>query len=69
MAPASAPAPAAAAKGSSTRTEIKPGMTTAEVRRALGTPDAEVVFGGKTKWQYKGMAVVFVDGKVTDVQF
>ena len=70
VAPAAAPAPAAAAaKGSSTRTEIKPGMTIAEVRRAFGTPDAEVVFGGKTKWQYKGMAVVFVDGKVTDVQF
>jgi hypothetical protein len=59
----------AAPKGSSTRTEIKPGMTIAEVRRAFGAPDAEVVFGGKTKWQYKGMAVVFVDGKVTDVQF
>jgi hypothetical protein len=44
-------------------------MTIAEVRRAFGAPDAEVVFGGKTKWQYKGMAVVFVDGKVTDVQF
>ena len=36
---------------------------------SIGAPDAEVVFGGKTKWQYKGMAVVFVDGKVTDVQF
>jgi Zn-dependent protease with chaperone function len=70
VAPATAPASSAAApKGSSTRTEIKPGMTIAEVRRAFGAPDAEVVFGGKTKWQYKGMAVVFVDGKVTDVQF
>jgi predicted Zn-dependent protease len=66
VAPASAPA---AAKGSSTRTEIKPGMTSDEVRRALGAPEAEIVFGGKTRWTYKGMAVVFVEGKVTDVQF
>jgi Zn-dependent protease with chaperone function len=65
VAPASAPA---AAKGSSTRTEIKPGMTSDEVRRALGAPEAEIVFGGKTRWTYKGMAVLFVEGKVTDVQ-
>jgi Zn-dependent protease with chaperone function len=64
VAPASAPA-----KGSVTRTEIKLGMTSDEVRRALGAPEAEIVFGGKTRWTYKGMAVVFVEGKVTDVQF
>jgi hypothetical protein len=44
-------------------------MTSDEVRRALGAPEAEIVFGGKTRWTYKGMAVVFVEGKVTDVQF
>jgi hypothetical protein len=65
---APAVAPASGQKGA-TRTEIKPGMSSDEVRRALGVPEAEIVFGGKTKWQYKGMAVVFVDGKVTDVQF
>ena len=51
------------------RTEIKPGMTTDEVRRALGDPDAEVVFGGKTQWSYPGLTVVFVNGKVADVKF
>ena len=51
------------------RTEIKPGMTTDEVRRALGDPDAEVVFGGKTQWSYPGLTVVFVNDKVTDVRF
>ena len=51
------------------RTEIKPGMTTDEVRRALGDPDAEIVFGGKTQWSYPGLTVVFVNGKVADVKF
>lgn len=69
LAAPAAPAAPPAVSASASRTEIKPGMTTDDVRRALGAPDAEVVFGGKTKWQYKGMAVVFVDGKVADVQF
>jgi Zn-dependent protease with chaperone function len=51
------------------RTEIKPGMTTADVRSALGDPTAEVVFGAKTQWKYPGLTVIFVAGKVTDVQF
>ena len=51
------------------RTEIKPGMTAAEVHAALGDPAAEVVFGGKTQWTYPALTVVFVDGKVTDVRF
>jgi hypothetical protein len=51
------------------RTEIRPGMTTTEVRAALGDPEAEVVFGGKTQWTYPALTVVFVDGKVTDVRF
>jgi Zn-dependent protease with chaperone function len=51
------------------RTEIKPGMTTADVRAALGDPAAEVVFGGKTRWTYPDLTVLFVNGKVTDVEF
>jgi Zn-dependent protease with chaperone function len=72
LAPASvpaAPAAASAAKAGSKRTEIKPGMTSDEVRRALGEPEAEVVFGEKTRWSYPGMTVVFTRGRVTDVQF
>ena len=69
-APASpAVAPASAARTGSKRTEIKPGMTSDEVRRALGEPEAEVVFGEKTRWTYPGMTVVFVQGRVKDVQF
>jgi Zn-dependent protease with chaperone function len=66
---ASAAAPASAPRSGSKRTEIKAGMTSDEVRRALGEPEAEVVFGEKTRWSYPGITVVFVAGKVKDVQF
>jgi len=62
-------APTRAAKPGAKRTEIKPGMTSDEVRRALGEPEAEVVFGEKTRWTYPGMTVVFTRDKVSDVQF
>jgi len=69
-APASAAAPAAsAARPASKHVEIKPGMTSDEVRHQLGDPQAEVVFGEKTRWTYPGMTVIFAKGKVTDVQF
>ncbi len=51
------------------RTEIRPGMSAEDVRAALGEPEAEVVFGAKTRWTYPGMTVVFEKGKVVDVQF
>jgi Zn-dependent protease with chaperone function len=63
--PPAAPRPGPATK----RTEIRPGMTPDEVRGALGEPDAEMVFGEKTRWTYPGATVVFQKGKVTDVQF
>jgi Zn-dependent protease with chaperone function len=60
-----APAPAAPA---TRRTEIKAGMAAADVRAALGDPTAEVVFGAKTQWKYPDLTIVFVAGKVTDVE-
>ena len=64
------PAPAAVAPAEpATRTEIKHGMTTDEVRKALGAPQAEVVFGEKTRWSYPDLTVVFEKGRVTDVRF
>ena len=66
--PPPGPANAAAASGTK-RTEIKLGMTVDDVRKALGEPQAEVVFGEKTRWTYPGLTVVFVKGKVTNVQF
>jgi len=65
-APESPTVPAAAGPK---RTEIKAGMTADEVRRALGEPQAEVVFGDKTRWTYAGMTVVFKNNRVADVQF
>jgi Zn-dependent protease with chaperone function len=62
-------APTTPARPGTRRAEIRPGMTMAEVRAALGDPDAEVVFGGKTQWTFRALTVVFVDGKVTDVRF
>jgi Zn-dependent protease with chaperone function len=61
--------PATAASSAIKRTEIKAGMTADDVRKALGEPQAEVVFGEKIRWTYPGLTVVFVKGKVTDVQF
>jgi predicted Zn-dependent protease len=52
-----------------THTEIKPGMTADEVRKALGEPQAETVVGEKTRWTYPGLTLVFLKGKVTDVRF
>jgi hypothetical protein len=68
---AAPPVSSNAAAGSGTkRTEIRAGMTTADVRAALGEPSAEVVFGSKTQWKYPGgLTVIFVAGKVTDVRF
>ena len=53
----------------STSTELKPGMTTDEVRRTFGPPRSEVVFGEKLRWTYPDMIVVFEKGKVVDVKF
>ncbi len=73
VSPPPLPSPAGAAKAAAgpgtKRTEIKAGMTADDVRKALGEPQAEVVFGEKTRWTYPGLTVVFLKGKVTDVQF
>ena len=44
-------------------------MTTDEVTKAMGEPQKKVTFGQKSLWTYKGMQVVFENGKVTDVKF
>jgi hypothetical protein len=44
-------------------------MTPREVEALLGTPQAEIVFGPKTRWSYADLTVVFEAGKVQDVQF
>jgi Zn-dependent protease with chaperone function len=61
--------PARAQGASATRAEIRRGMTTDEVRRALGEPQAEIVFGDRTRWTYPDLTVVFEKGRVSDVKF
>jgi membrane protease subunit (stomatin/prohibitin family) len=50
------------------RREIKPGMSFDEVRGLFGAPQAEVVFGNKTRWTFADLTVIFEDGKVAEVK-
>jgi hypothetical protein len=47
---------------------VKLGMSTDEVKKALGNPDKIVDLGAKQVYIYKDMKVIFMDGKVSDVQ-
>ncbi len=48
--------------------EIKMGQTTDQVVGAIGQPDKVVKLGAKQIYVYKDMRIVFVNGKVSDVQ-
>jgi hypothetical protein len=65
--PAAGGAPPAAAGAG--RREIAPGMSFDEVRGIFGNPSGEVVFGGKARWSFPDITVIFEDGKVTEVKF
>ncbi len=69
--PATRPAGAVAlaAPATTTRAEIRAGMTPADVRALLGSPRDELVFGEKTRWTYPDLSVVFEKGKVKEVKF
>lgn len=60
---ASAPPP------TTTKKEIKVGMGMLEVIDILGRPQKEVSFESKTRWTYPDLTVIFVNGRVTQVQF
>jgi hypothetical protein len=47
---------------------ISLGQTTAEVEQSLGKPEKIVNLGAKAIYTYKDLKVIFVDGKVSDVQ-
>ena len=47
---------------------VKLGMSPDEVKQSLGNPDKIVDLGAKQVFTYKDMKVIFVDGKVSDVQ-
>jgi hypothetical protein len=62
--PAAQEQPAAPAEPAS----IDKGMTTDQVQSAMGKPDKIVNLGTKTIYYYKDMKVIFLSGKVSDVQ-
>ncbi len=47
---------------------IDKGMTTDQVEAALGQPEKKVNLGSKQIYYYKDMKVIFLSGKVSDVQ-
>jgi hypothetical protein len=72
-APAASAAPAAPATAaparSTTKKEIKVGMTPLEVLEVLGKPEKEVSFETKTRWTYPDLTVLFENGRVKEVKF
>ncbi len=61
--PAPEPRPAGAATGT-----IRLGQTPEEVTAILGPPEKQILLGVKTIFIYRGLKVVFVDGKVVDAE-
>ena len=53
----------------SSRQRLRTGMSADEVRAMLGPPAEETVFGGRVRWAYPDLAVVFEGGQVTDLRF
>jgi len=58
-----------AAPAATQEANIALGMTEADVLKAMGAPEKKVSFGSKAQWSYRGMQVVFDNGKVVDVKF
>jgi len=58
-----------AAPSTTTKKEIKVGMGMLEVMDILGRPQKEVSFESKTRWTYPDLTVIFVNGRVTQVNF
>jgi hypothetical protein len=63
----SRPTPTAAA--TTTKKDIKAGMTSLEVIDALGKPEKEINFENKTRWTYPDLTVIFENGRVKEVRF
>jgi hypothetical protein len=59
--------PQSEVQAASTKT-VELGQTVDQVKAALGAPDKIVKLGPKEIYVYKDMKVVFVDGKVSDVE-
>lgn len=62
-------AAAPADPASTTKKEIKVGMTPLEVLDILGRPQKELTFQNTTRWTYPDLTVIFENGKVKEVKF
>jgi len=63
-----APSAESSAAATTATKEIKLGMTTDQIEKALGLPATKVDLGEKILYKYKDMTIEFHDGKVTDVR-
>jgi hypothetical protein len=66
--PAAQGAPAAQEQPPAEPASIDKGMTTDQVEAAMGKPEKKVTLGTKQIYYYKDMKVIFLNGKVSDVQ-
>jgi len=66
--PAAQAAPAAQDQPAAEPVSIEKGMTPDQVEAAMGKPEKKVTLGSKVIYYYKDMKVVFLSGKVSDVQ-
>jgi hypothetical protein len=55
--------------GTTSKKEIKSGMTPLEVLDVLGKPEKEVSFENKSRWTYPDLTVLFENGRVKEVKF
>jgi len=60
--------PAAQEQPQAEPASIEKGMTTDQVEAAMGKPEKKVTLGTKQIYYYKDMKVIFLSGKVSDVQ-
>jgi hypothetical protein len=61
--------PTTPAAATTTKRDIKVGMTPLEVIEALGKPEKEVNFENKSRWTYPDLTVIFENGRVKEVRF
>jgi hypothetical protein len=60
--------PAAQEQPAAEPVNIEKGMTPDQVEAAMGKPEKKVTLGSKVIYYYKDMKVIFLSGKVSDVQ-
>jgi len=61
--------PTTTAAATTTKKDIKVGMTPLEVIDALGKPQKEVNFENKSRWTYPDLTVIFENGRVKEARF